>query len=87
MLWVPSERSIQTGKPTEKPMSDVARAIENAKGAEEVLNLLREEFAQWLGEANEEGQKEMLENVLGHLESMSREYAKRRQEVEGGRGL
>ena len=63
-------------------MSDFERAIENAKGAVEVLDNLREEFSEWLGEANDESQKEALENVIGHLESMSREYAKRRQEAE-----
>ncbi len=63
-------------------MSELERAIENAKGSLEVLDTLREEFAEWLGEANSEAGKEALENVLGHLESMSREYAKRRDDAE-----
>jgi hypothetical protein len=63
-------------------MSELERAIENAKGSLEVLDTLREEFSEWLGEVNEEGQREALENVIGHLESMSREYMRRRHEAE-----
>ncbi|MEJ0048737.1 MAG: hypothetical protein WDN04_23470 [Rhodospirillales bacterium] len=63
-------------------MSEVEIAIEKARGGLEVLDSLVEEFAQWLEEANEEGQEEALENVLGHVESMRREYAVRLEEAE-----
>jgi hypothetical protein len=62
-------------------MSEAERSLENAKGSLEVLETLREEFSEWLGEANDESQKEMLENVLGHVEALSREYEKRREEA------
>ncbi|WP_336491644.1 hypothetical protein [Methylobacterium nigriterrae] len=63
-------------------MSKPERTLENLKGGAEILDTLREEFAQWLGEANEEGQREAYENVLGHVDAMVREYAQRLQEAE-----
>ena len=62
-------------------MSELERAIESAKGSLEVIDTLREEFS-GLDEANDEGQKEALANVIGHLESLGREYKKRLQEAE-----
>ena len=63
-------------------MSELERTLENLKGGAEVLGTLREEFAQWLEEANEQGQREAYENVLGHVDAMVREYAHRYQEAE-----
>jgi hypothetical protein len=65
----------------EQKMSELERTLENLKGGAEVLDTLREEFSQWLGEANEEGQREAYENVLGHVDAMVREYAHRLQEA------
>ena len=66
----------------EQRMSELERSLENVKGAAEVLDTLREEFSQWLEEANEEGQREAYENALGHVDAMVREYAARRRDVE-----
>jgi chromosome segregation ATPase len=66
----------------EQQMSELERAIESSKGSLEVIDTLREEFSEWLDEANDEGQKEALANVIGHLESLGREYKKRLQEAE-----
>lgn len=59
--------------------------LNQAKGALEVLFTLREEFAQWLEETEEGGgQREALENVLSHVESLEEEYERRRAELEKG---
>ncbi|ACL57274.1 hypothetical protein [Methylobacterium nodulans] len=63
-------------------MSELERNLENLKGGAEILDTLREEFAQWLEEANEEGQREAYENVLGHVDALVREYATRCRELE-----
>lgn len=50
-----------------------ARAELNAiDGALDVLFTLREEFAQWLEEAQSEERKEELENVYRHIDTMGR---------------
>ncbi len=46
-------------------------------GALDVLTILREEFAQWLEEAQDSSKHEALENVLGHVEAMHGEYRAR----------
>lgn len=57
-----------------------ARAELNAiDGALDVLFTLREEFAQWLEEAQSEERKEELENVYRHIDTMEREYQRRRE--------
>ena len=48
-------------------------------GALDVLFTLREEFAQWLEEAQSEERKEELENVYRHIEAMEQEYQRRRE--------
>lgn len=50
-------------------------------GALDVLFTLREEFAQWLEEAQSEERKEELENVYRHIDTMEREYQRRREEA------
>jgi hypothetical protein len=52
-----------------------------AKGACDILDILREEMAQWLEEARDETEREALENVLGHLEVLADEYQHRRQRL------
>jgi len=50
-------------------------------GALDVLFTLREEFAQWLEEAQSEERKEELENVYRHIDTMEQEYQRRREAV------
>ncbi len=50
-------------------------------GALDVLFTLREEFAQWMEEAQSEERKEELDNVYRHVDAMEAEYQRRRQEV------
>lgn len=52
------------------------------RGALDVLFTLREEFAQWLEEAQSEERKEELENVFRHVAAMESEYQRRREEAE-----
>ena len=52
------------------------------RGALDVLFTLREEFAQWLEEAQSEERKEELENVFRHVAAMESEYQRRREETE-----
>jgi len=52
------------------------------RGALDVLFTLREEFAQWLEEAQSEERKEELENVFRHVSAMESEYQRRREEAE-----
>ena len=42
---------------------------------------LREEFAQWAEEAQDGSKQEALENVLGHVEAVEREYKRRHAEL------
>lgn len=51
-------------------------------GALDVLFTLREEFAQWLEEAQSEERKEELENVYRHVATMEDEYKRRREVAE-----
>ena len=44
-----------------------------------MLFTLREEFAQWLEEAQSEERKEELENVFRHVAAMEEEYKRRRE--------
>jgi hypothetical protein len=52
------------------------------KGALDVLFTLREEFAQWVEEAQDEVRKEELENVYQHVLAMEGEYRRRRKAAE-----
>jgi hypothetical protein len=60
-----------------------ANESEEIAGALEVLGTLREEFEQWLGEAQNDSKRETLENVLGHIVAMEIEYQRRRDEGSG----
>ncbi|MCT8972156.1 hypothetical protein [Microbaculum marinisediminis] len=57
--------------------------IAELNGALEVLFELREEFAQWAEEGEDDSKREALENVLGHVEVMEAEYKRRRDELVG----
>ncbi len=52
------------------------------KGALDVLFTLREEFAQWVEEAQDGERKEELENVYQHVRAMENEYRRRREAAE-----
>ncbi len=52
--------------------------LHEAIGALDVLFTLREEFAQWLEEAQDEARREELENVYRHVSAMEEEYQRRR---------
>ena len=47
-------------------------------GALDALFSLREEFAQWAEEAQDDSKREALENVLGHVEVIELQYKQRR---------
>lgn len=53
--------------------------LSEIEGALDVLFTLREEFAQWLEEAQSEERKEELENVYRHIDTMEQEYQRRRE--------
>lgn len=55
-------------------------------GALDVLFTLREEFAQWLEEAQSEERREELENVYRHIDTMEREYQRRREAAMQAKG-
>ncbi len=59
--------------------TDARRELHEITGALDVLFTLREEFAQWLEEAQSEERKEELENVYRHIEAMEQEYQRRRE--------
>jgi len=58
------------------------RELHEITGALDVLFTLREEFAQWLEEAQSEERKEELENVFRHVAAMEEEYQRRREAAE-----
>lgn len=60
----------------------LAREYHELVGALDVLTTLREEFEQWVEEAQDDSKQEALENVLGHVESMETQYKKRRDEAQ-----
>jgi hypothetical protein len=58
---------------------DVQRELSEITGALDVLFTLREEFAEWLEEAQSEERREELDNVFRHIEAMEQEYQRRRE--------
>jgi len=58
------------------------RELSELTGALDVLFTLREEFAQWLEEAQGEERREELENVFRHVAAMEDEYKRRREAAE-----
>jgi len=61
-------------------LSELERQLNELKGARDLLFELREDFAQWVEEAQDDSKREALENVLGHIEALEIEY-RHRQEV------
>ena len=66
---------------TDETDRDGQLELENIKGALDLIFELREEFAQWAEEAQDESKQEALENVLGHVEAVEREYKRRHAEL------
>ena len=66
--------------PYQSQGSERERQLNELKGALDLLFELREEFAQWVEEAQDGSKREALENVLGHVEAVESEY-RTRQEV------
>lgn len=58
------------------------RELSELAGALDVLFTLREEFAQWLEEAQSEERREELENVFRHVSAMEEEYKRRLAQAE-----
>ena len=56
------------------------QALLKIEGALDLLFDLRETFAQWVEEAQDASKLEALENVLGHVEAIEREFKHRRDE-------
>jgi hypothetical protein len=56
--------------------------LSEIKGALDVLFTLREEFAQWVEEAQDEARKEELDNVYQHILVMEGEYRRRLEVAE-----
>jgi hypothetical protein len=65
-------------------VSELERQLNELKGALDLLFDLREEFAQWVGEARDGSEREALENVLGHMEALESEYRRRQEELQKG---
>jgi hypothetical protein len=55
--------------------------IQQIRGALDVLFTLREEFAQWAEEAQDDSKHEALDNVLAHIENIELEYKQRLQDA------
>jgi len=60
----------------------IAEELQQTLGALDVLFTLREEFATWVEEAQDESAKEALDNVQRHVVNMEVEFQRRRQEIE-----
>jgi hypothetical protein len=63
-------------------VSELGRQLNELKGALDLLFELREEFAQWVEEAQDGSKREALENVLGHIEALEGENRNRQEELQ-----
>lgn len=63
-------------------LSELERQLNELKGARDLLFELREDFAQWVEEAQDDSKREALENVLGHIEALDIEYRHRQEELQ-----
>ena len=54
------------------------------EGALEILFPLKEDFAQWVEEAQEDSKHEALDNVLAHVERIEGEYRQRLAAAKSG---
>jgi hypothetical protein len=60
---------------------DPQTTVHHIEGALTVLFDLKEEFAQWVEEAQDDSKHEALDNVLGHVELIEQEYKRRLEEA------
>ena len=60
---------------------DPQNEMSELKGGLDVLLTLREEFATWVEEAQDEARKEELDNVYQHVLAMEQEYKRRLDEM------
>jgi hypothetical protein len=60
---------------TERQLNRIERALD-------LLFELREEFAQWVEEAQDDSKREALENVLGHIEALESECRSRQEQLQ-----
>ena len=58
--------------------------VHRLEGALEVLFTLKEEFAQWAEEAQDDSKQEALDNVLAHVERMEQEYRRQFNDARKG---
>lgn len=63
----------------------VENELHEVKGSLDLLFTLREEFAQWLEEAQDESKHEALENVLAHIEALESEFRIRQEKLKQAR--
>ena len=61
----------------DKSYSELQLEYHETKGALDILDILREEFEQWVEEAQDDSKHEALENVLGHVGALESEYKHR----------
>jgi hypothetical protein len=61
---------------------ELERQLNELTGALNLLFELREEFAQWVEEAQDGSKHEALENVLGHIQALESEYQNRQEELQ-----
>lgn len=61
---------------------DAAAQVQQLIGALDIIDLLREEFEQWLEEAQDESKRECLENVVGHIGAIEVRYRQRLNEMQ-----
>jgi hypothetical protein len=62
--------------------SELERQLSEVKGRLDLLFELREEFSQWVEEAQDDSKHEALDNVLGHIESLESEFRTRLEELQ-----
>ena len=67
---------------SDESRQQIADELQQTLGGLDVLFTLREEFATWVEEANDESSKEALENVLRHVAGMEGEFQRRREQAE-----
>lgn len=63
-------------------LSELERQLNELKGARDLLFELREDFAQWVEEAQDDSKREALDNVLGHIEALESEYRHRQEKLQ-----
>ena len=59
---------------SKRELSQLECELHESIGAVDILDILREEMSVWLEEAQDASKREALENVLGHIDSMDKEY-------------